>query len=115
MEFGDILLAIAAKELYITKGLGTFAFNSEAAVAVLDIMRRGDDVVGDLEKTRFVAAVRTFEQVCDGRWIKWFGRGSLLHLFPEEFYFSADFFTARAIGLSFSAGFASFAAALISP
>lgn len=74
MELGDVLLAVAAKELYIPKRLGAFAFNSETAVAVLDVMRRGDDVVGDFEKTRFVAAVRTFEQVCDGRWIKWLRR-----------------------------------------
>ena len=70
MEFGDVLLAVAAKELDIAKRLGILAFNSETAIAVLDIMRRGDDIVGDFKKIRFVAAVRTFEQVCDGRWIK---------------------------------------------
>jgi len=57
----EVLFAVAAKELDITKGLGTFILNRKAAVSVLDIMGGGNDVVGDLEKSLFVAAVRAFE------------------------------------------------------
>jgi hypothetical protein len=61
MERGEIFLAIAAKELYIAKRLGASSFNSKTTVSVLDIMCGGDDIISNLEKARFIAAVRTFK------------------------------------------------------
>jgi hypothetical protein len=50
MERGEVLLAVAAKKLYVAERLGTFVFNSKTAVPVLDIMRSGNDIVGDLKE-----------------------------------------------------------------
>jgi hypothetical protein len=56
----QILFAIAAEKLDVTQGLRILFFNGKAAVGILHVMGRGDDVIGDFKKILFIAAIRTF-------------------------------------------------------
>jgi len=56
----QILFAVAAEKLDVTQGLGILFLNGKAAVGILHIMSRGDDVIGDFKKILFIAAIRTF-------------------------------------------------------
>jgi hypothetical protein len=81
MKRREIFLAVAAKELYVTERLGAFVFNSETSIFVLDVMRRGNYIIGDLEKFLFIATIWAFKQVSDCGLVKWHKRFSFLHFF----------------------------------
>jgi hypothetical protein len=63
MKRRQILITVSAEEFDIAHRLGASVLDGEAAIRVLDIMRRGYDVISDLEKIPVISTVRTFEAV----------------------------------------------------
>lgn len=63
MEWCQVLIAVSTEEFDIAHRLGTPVLDGETAVRVLDIMRRGDDVISDLKEIPVISAVRTLEAV----------------------------------------------------
>ncbi len=64
MKGGEVFFTVTAKQFYVAKGLRAFAFNSKAAIAILDVVGCGYNIVCDFEKFGVVAAVRAGQKIC---------------------------------------------------
>ena len=81
MEGSQVLIAVTAKKFHVAQRLGAFVLNCKTTVCILDVVRRGNNIIGDFKKICIITTIWTFKEVRYCWLVKGHDRNSFFHPF----------------------------------